>query len=426
MILVDIENPVSEYVVASDVESIANGTSSQYFALKSIKTLKKVFFESPSSLKFLGHYSFYQCTLLKELDFSNCTSLENIGSFCFFECTGIERITFPTQSKLEILDYACFCSMHSVESYSLPSSLRYINGNASEFGCFRGFSGNELRFNEGLLSIGPCACIYIRCHYVYLPSSLIELDSSVLRCNDNLIEIFTGQSNACVVVNKALLSYDQTLLYAFPSLISGTYYVPNTVQIICTDAFCYSMLNEIILPDSCTELETLAFFHLRNLVFMKIPNSVVKVHDDSINDCPNLRNLTIEMERIPKLHYQSVEIMTLGNETKVIEDYALINAVNLQSIIIPPSVVKIGAEAFRGLKKLRCVRIYGQPSIGSSAFKDTRISCGIDCYSSLIDPLMISGVNSKSFNYCCMTAVVQNAVCFRSLLDFQCLVFNIV
>ncbi|EAY02743.1 hypothetical protein TVAG_466030 [Trichomonas vaginalis G3] len=132
------------------------------------------------------------------------------------------------------------------------------------------------------------------------------------------------------------------------------------------------------------------------------------------------------MERIPKLHYQSVEIMTLGNETKVIENYALINAVNLQSIIIPPSVIEIGVEAFRGLKKLRCVRIYGQPSIGMSAFMDTKISCGIDCYSSLIEPLIISGVNRKSFNYCCLTVVVQNAFCFRSLLDFQYCVFNLI
>lgn len=109
--LTDIGSSVTEYTVAKNIVSIANGTSDQYFALNSIQTLKKVSFESPSSLKFLGHYSFYRCKFLEAADLSNCSSLENIGSFCFAECKSISRVIFPTNSKLEILGYASFLKL---------------------------------------------------------------------------------------------------------------------------------------------------------------------------------------------------------------------------------------------------------------------------------------------------------------------------
>ncbi|EAY22633.1 hypothetical protein TVAG_475610 [Trichomonas vaginalis G3] len=208
-------------------------------------------------------------------------------------------------------------------------------------------------------------------------------------------------------------------------MLTGTYYIPNSVKRIYGNAFCFSRLNEIIIPESCTQLEYGCFHHMYDLIYLRIPKSISIIHLYVIDNCPNLRNLTIEMESIPQLEYQSVQIITLGNETKVIEDYALIKAVNLLSIIIPPSVTKIGVEAFRGLKNLKSVRIYGQPSIGRSAFMDTKISCGVDCYSSLIDPLISSGMNNKSFNYCCLATAPINVKCFKFLLDFQIYVFII-
>lgn len=405
---------------------ISNGTSSQYFALKSVNKLKKVYFESPSSLKFLGHYAFYKCNLLTEIDFSNCSSLENIGSFCFADCFSISRVVFPTQSKLEILDYACFYHLISVKSYTFPSSLRYINGETTEFGVFGFYNGDELRFNEGLLSIGSRSCRDAKCKYIYLPSSLTMLHQYAILCNPNLIEIVSEQSSVCSINSNALLSYDKTLFYTFPAQITGTYYIPNTVKVIGHDAFCYSKLQEIIVPESCTEIAKTPFFYMDNLAFLRIPKSVVKILNNSITECPNLRNLTIEMESIPCLDYQSVEIITLGNETKVIEDNALKTAAKLQSIIIPPSVTKIGVEAFKGLKNLKIVRIYRQPTIGASAFMDTRISCGVDCHSTLVDPLILSGVNIKSFGYCCIASVVQNTELIKSLFKIEFLIFILV
>ncbi|EAX96241.1 hypothetical protein TVAG_205270 [Trichomonas vaginalis G3] len=424
--LEDIGSSVSEYTIPRDVVSIANGTSNQYFALKSIQTLRKISFESPSSLKYLGHYSFYCCSHLSEADLSNCSFLENIGSFCFAECYSLSRVIFPKQSKLEILGIAAFSGADLVLSYSFPSSLMYIKGNILDTGCFSNYAGNELRFNEGLVSIGPCACIYANCKYIYLPSSLTTLHPYAFICIPNLIEIFGSGSISYSIVEKALLSHDETILYTFPAQINGIYCVPNTVKILSFDCFCYSRLQQIIIPESCIEFKRTPFFHMKSLTYLKIPKSIIKLPSLVINDCPNLRNLTIELENIPSLNYQSVEIITLGNETKVIQDYAFASAVNLKSIIIPPSVTMIGVGAFQGLKKLQWVRIYGQPTIGNSAFLNTRISCGVDCYSSLIDPLIASGINSNSFNYCCITHAIQNKACFRNLFDIYAFIFLLV
>ncbi|EAY17200.1 hypothetical protein TVAG_291520 [Trichomonas vaginalis G3] len=424
--LVDIGSSVSEYTVPRDIVSIANGTSNQYFALKSIQTLRKVSFESPSSLTYLGHYSFYHCTHLSEVDLSNCSSLENIGSFCFAKCYSLSRVIFPTKSKLEILGISAFCEVDSVSSYSFPSSLRHINGESMEYGCFSYYQGNELRFNEGLLSIGSCACIYAYCKYIYLPSSLTMLHPYAFICTPNLIEIFGGESISYSIVEKALLSHDETILYAYPAQINGTYYVQSTVKIISFDCFCFSRLQEIIIPGLCIEFKGTPFFHMKSLTYLRIPKSVIKMPSEVIDDCPNLKNLTIELENILNLNYQSVEVMTLGNETKVINEYAFTSAVNLRFIIIPPSVTNIGIGAFQGLKMLQCVRIYGQPIIGNSAFLSTRISCGVDCYSSLIDPLIASGINRNSFNYCCVIHAFQNNACFRMLFDIYSFIFLLI
>lgn len=310
-----------------------------------------------------------------------------------------------------------------VSSYQFPSSLRYINGDTSEKGCFSKFPGTELRFNEGLLTIGSCACIYANCNYIYLPSSITTLHPYAIICTPNLIEIYGSGSTSFSIVEKALLSLDKTILYTYPAQINGTYNVQNYVKIINLDCFCFSRLQEIIIPESCVEFKEHPFFNMMSLTSLRIPKSVIKIPTNAIHNCPNLRTLTLEMENIPTLFYQNVEIIILGNETKVIEDSALTSAVNLKYIIIPPSVTKIGVGAFQGLKKLQCVRIYGQPSIGNSAFLNTRISCGVDCYSSLVEPLIASEINNKSFNYCCITHAVQNKACFSIMFNIHSFIF---
>lgn len=69
--------------------------------------------------------------------------------------------------------------------------------------------------------------------------------------------------------------------------------IPNTVEVIGTQAFSCTNLQEIIIPNSVRKIKNAAFKNCANLVNITIGNSVTKIEDATFQGCCSLKNITM-------------------------------------------------------------------------------------------------------------------------------------
>ncbi|QZT38244.1 leucine-rich repeat domain-containing protein [Halosquirtibacter xylanolyticus] len=203
-------------------------------------------FNFPTSLEYLGAYTFYNCkelayaspipstvTRIELGTFYGCVDLitsishlvheniEYIGSYAFKNCTSLEgTLTLPKQ--LDQINDGVFdnCSKISVGS-QMPQSLKFIERRA--FAESKSYTKN-LIFNEGLINIADSA--FYRKWYqdngreietIVFPSSLNSIESCAFRgTSSNLQTIHIHALTPPVVTGKKTFdesSYRNTTLY---------------------------------------------------------------------------------------------------------------------------------------------------------------------------------------------------------------------
>ena len=116
---------------------------------------------------------------------------------------------------------------------------------------------------------------------VILPKTIRNVEKGTFTNFTKLKKITVDKSNLKFTsVNGALLSQDGTILYGVPSA-KGTYRVPNGVIVIASRTFAYSKVEKVILPKSCKEIKTKAFYNSKYLKNIKNLSSVEKLGTDT-------------------------------------------------------------------------------------------------------------------------------------------------
>lgn len=198
--------------------------------------------------------------------------------------------------------------------------------------------------------------------------------------------------------NGILFNKEKTSLIAFPQACAiKEYTIPNTVKYIGWDAFRDCTANKIIISDSVTEIGYDAFWGSA-IESITIPNNVQYLGGNLFAYCQNLKNVTINCSAaIPSSTFagcQNIENFVVNNETHCSSDdygvlfnstktsiikypngnkrkiYEIPNIVtsieswsfsyaDIQSIIIPESVLEIGEGAFSYCNHLKNIFYYG-------------------------------------------------------------------
>ena len=172
-----------------------------------------------------------------------------------------------------------------------------------------------------------------------------------------------------------LFNKDKTTLIRYPEGSKrAVYSIPSTVRNIGEDAFSYSNLTSITIPDSVTSIGSWAFTYCDGLTSITIPNSVRNIEDYTFAYSHSLTSITIP-NSVTSIGIEtfsccdSLTSITIPNSVTSIEDGAFRECINLKSITIPDSVTSIGSWAFTYCDSLTSITIPSSvTSIGDFAF----------------------------------------------------------
>lgn len=159
-----------------------------------------------------------------------------------------------------------------------------------------------------------------------------------------------------------------------PSQLTGIN-IPRDVESIGELAFYYcSKLTEIHLPDNIVFIGDRAFEYCNGLKQINIPEGVSSLGKSAFNRCSSLNDIVIpkSMNRIEAgvfSYCSGLTNITIPTSVKYIDSSAFSNCRSLVKIDIPDSILEIGSSAFAYCSSLEKVDIpSGVISIGSSAF----------------------------------------------------------
>ena len=138
--------------------------------------------------------------------------------------------------------------------------------------------------------------------------------------------------------------------------------IPNTVEVIGTQAFSCTNLQEIIIPNSVRKIKNSAFENCANLVNITIGNSVTKIETATFQGCCSLKNITMgdnitEIGAWAFSGCKSLEHITMGDNITEIGAYAFSGCKSLEHFTIPSSVKVIKYSTFQNCTSLQKMSI---------------------------------------------------------------------
>ena len=218
---------------------------------------------------------------------------------------------------------------------------------------------------EGVVSLqGHVFANCFRMESVTIPNSLIDIEDGTLR-SERLTEVVVSPDHPVFAVeNEALINKKEMKLVRFLAPEeTGKYEIAQGIRDIGAEAFEFSRVSEIVIPDSVVNIRNRAFTNSDNLQSVNIPNSVTTIGDCIFDQCDSLTNIEISPDH-PK--YECLDLCLVDKEKKEI-----ISASGaLQGkYMIPEGIKAIGKWAFQGCRYLNELYIPNRVTdIGPYAF----------------------------------------------------------
>ena len=322
-----------EEVVMRGTKNLVEGEK----AFSDCKKLKRIVMQD--SLTSIYPDMFNNCESLEEISLGN--SINKIPGGAFLNCKSINNIDFLPDS-VSIIGGAAFSGCESLTEINIPSGVTSI-GEESFSGCKR---IKKVYIGDNVKTIGYGAfwgCE--RLEEIRLPNTITKIEGSTFRECKRLKEIVIPDSvktieelafSGCVMLEKVDLNnveeidLSQTFcgckklktidLSNVKKLIYGQY--GTSLFGGCEE------LEEVILPDSITEIPYGMFEDCRSLREVKIPSGVVAIGDYAFSGCWNYKYILPEqLEKIGNGAFRGC-------------------GVDIREVVIPETVTFLGKKAF--------------------------------------------------------------------------------
>lgn len=332
----------------------------------------------PGSVKSIGSSAFRGCEEMTSVSFGS--GLEYIGSLAFSGCERLEDIKLPDSVK-EIYCNSfpkAKCELVSDESEEGSGNKNYyldgwFMGTKKEDvkkitfrSGTRGIAANSLSgqyklvsvdLPEGLKCIGFAAFSYTAMPEIAVPASVSYIgERAFMSCSK--IAAFSVAEN-----NKYFKSVDGNLVDK-----DGKKFIAYAAGNVQRDKYTYTV------PDGITEIAAFAFYNVKTLHKIFLPDSVETIGGHAFQYC-DAAELTVGngLKEISVYAFSDMKLlpdMTLPSSLQSIGHYAFSNCWKLGSVSIPDGVKTISAYCFSNSKIAEIVLPGSVEEIGDGAFKD--------------------------------------------------------
>lgn len=312
----------------------------------------------PSTLKVVGHYTFYECKDLKTVNMNS--GLEKIGSYCFYS-TALETITIPESVKLV-----------GASAFSEAAKLKKVS-----------IKGKNIRFDQRVFEETPFlkslynkdkvaivdnylldAAGYTKTKYV-VPSKVTSIAGSAFFLNRNVKEIVM-HDNVTLLGSEVFRNCENLKKITMSKKLTT---IPSWAFVRC-DA-----LEEITIPESVTSVESMAFSGLYWLEKVNFLSKTTNIEAGVFEETPWI---AAQQAISPFVIVNGVLIdatkasgkVVVPNTVKIINDEAFAGNEEVTEIVLPDTVVRIDEYAFWSCPNLKSIDLGNSvKKIGESAFK---------------------------------------------------------
>lgn len=334
-----------------------------------------------AGIKEIGEYAFSGCKNLESVILSD--NVLSVGAHAFDSCTALTDVSF--NDELTSIEQYAFANCSSLTAVNLPEELIRIG----IFAFANNSVLNEINFGSKLKEIGDSAfenasaLISVR-----LPSAVNKLNDYVFRNCDNLTFLYMDAVEAPTLKSGNALAGTSSSLKIFVSEVS--------VKAYRTEPYWRAYANRIL---SYNDVSSEAGFE-NYVLTLTAPGKYRLVcylggeADVVINTNVNGTGTITEIGEYCFSHF-AVNV-TLSEGVEIIARNAFINAVSLNSVVLPDSLTSIGESAFHGLNQLQTVTINDKAAlkeIGDYAFYDcsSLTSLSLPAYLTRLGKYALSG-----------------------------------
>jgi hypothetical protein len=340
-------------------------------------------------------------------------TVTSIGEKAFYECSSLSSIELPA-SVTSIGDYA-FDSCTVLSNFVIPMTITSIAGeafaNCTSLAVITSLNPTPPALDGN--TFNGCSILS-----VYVPSDAVEAYQAAENWNNfNIVDVATSGEGIVTNftvdgINYRVTSLKDNRVSVVAGDYSGDIVIPATVTYdekeFVVDKIGYeafsgcSAVTGITIPSTVTQIDSYAFCGTA-ISSISIPNSVNQIGWYALNECPQLKDFTIEDgetaltigdslgndlwtgETIETLYVgRNIEFdgqygafdsngnlksVTFGEQVTNIYDWFFYNDTSLTSVTIPGSVTSIGDYAFCGCRSLAVIELPASlTSIGDYAF----------------------------------------------------------
>ena len=339
-------------------------------------SLSKISFEEGSTLQKIGMYAFSSTKELGNITLPK--TLKYLGSYAFLQ-SGLQTVNFEDGIELTEIKEGAFQATNLV-TVKIPNSITLIDHNA-----FRDNASLEkVDFGTAKVQIMTNVFYNTGLKEVYIPETVEYIGEYSFVGLKKLTSFNVSENNEHYASKDGVLySKDYKKLIAYPGNKTGSFKIPNTVEVIGFGAFENSKLTkvdfeqginlltfgyrafynslslkEINIPESVVSIDYYAFAMCQSLeTVIFAPNSkLTGIYEGAFYGCTSLRNITIPDEIYEISDYAfsgclSLDKLPITENSKLlgIYEHAFENTA-ITELKLPASLIDIGSYAFKGLK----------------------------------------------------------------------------
>lgn len=279
---------------------LKNNTTKLYDkALSDCNKITSLVISDTTSLKEIGASCFEGNTAIDKVDLSECTSLSLIGQAAFKDCTKLNDVKLPDQLKtLEAQTFYGCVGLENINAKGIESIKDEAFAECLSLIMMTGF--------DSLKTIGDLAFYDCQSMQTFsVPESTTKIGEE---CFENCLNL------RAVVLKGSVSAISRYCFYGCEKLadISTTEQQKSSLKIIGVEAFaeCSNLKN----PDfsdftSLTEIGEGAFMNCSEMVSIKLPKSLEKIHTNCFSGCNNLSAMQLNSQNIV-----SLDDMVFGDE----------------------------------------------------------------------------------------------------------------